>query len=148
MTTVYLENAKIWWWCPFTENPRTVSWTSSQPVSVAADFCCGRMAHLVNKYHAIHFVGLRIKHHISIRECHFSCQQLAMSLSLPWPITYGECDALNLLQQTETGVHTSEGTQTFKRKMLLSLLGCGTHPCGEVQGLELKHGKKKARKII
>lgn len=80
------------------------------------------MAQLVNKYHAIHLIEARIKHHISVRECHFSCQLLAMSSSSLWAVAYGECDALNLLQHTSTGVEVSGQTQRLERKRFLGVL--------------------------
>lgn len=107
------------------QEPQPVSWTSSQAVTAAANFCCCRMSQLFNKYRAIHFIEPRIKRHISVRECHFSCQLLAMSSSSLWAVAYGEYDALNLLQYTSTGVKVSGQTLRLERKMFLDVLGRG-----------------------
>lgn len=88
------------------------------------------MAQLVNKYHAIHFIEPRIKHHIGVRECHFSCQLLATSSPSLWAVAYGECDTLNLLQHTRTGVEVSGQTQRLERKMFLGVLDRGSARAG------------------
>lgn len=70
-----------------------------------------------------------------------------MSLFLPaaghvlislWALAYGECDALNLLQHTSTGVEMSGQTQRLERKMFLCVCLAGA-----VQGLEVKLGRKE-----
>lgn len=99
------------------------------------------MAQPVNKY----IIKRRIKHHISVRECHVSCQLLATSSSPLWPVTYGECDALNLLQQTGTGVQAAGEAQRFERKMLLAAV---LILIGQRKGWRLSMTEQKARKRI
>lgn len=113
--------------------------------TAAANFCCCSMAQLVNKYCAIHFTEPRIKHHISARECHFSCQLLAMSSSPPWPVAYGECDAPN--REAQECMH-QEKHRGLKEKCFWVCLAVVRILVGQCKGWRLSMAGRKARERI